>query len=71
MTSASRPTALACTRARRRQRVRIGRRRPQLRRTRGLLAAVEEINRPQHKYQLATVDTPVGLHTFPLVDGKP
>jgi hypothetical protein len=30
-----------------------------------------EINHPQHTYQLATVDTPVGLHTFPLMDGRP
>jgi hypothetical protein len=36
-----------------------------------LFLAVEEINDPQHTRQLATVDTPVGLHTFPLVDGKP
>lgn len=30
-----------------------------------------EIVAPEHTYQLATVDTPIGLHTFPLVDGKP
>jgi hypothetical protein len=33
--------------------------------------AVEEINHPEHTRQLATVDTPIGMHTFPLVDGKP
>jgi hypothetical protein len=26
---------------------------------------------PEHTYQMATVDTPIGLHTFPLVDGRP
>lgn len=36
-----------------------------------LAAALLEINEPAHTYQLATVDTPIGLHTFPLVDGKP
>jgi hypothetical protein len=36
-----------------------------------VLVSVEEINRPQHTYQLATVDTPIGMHTFPLVDGRP
>jgi hypothetical protein len=35
------------------------------------LIAVEEINRPGHTYQLATVDTPIGMHTFPLIDGRP
>lgn len=36
-----------------------------------LLTIMQEINHPEHTYQLATVDTPIGLHTFPLVDGKP
>lgn len=53
------------------QRVRIGADDPNCVERAALLVAVEEINRPQHTYQLATVDTPVGLHTFPLVDGKP
>ncbi len=53
------------------QRVRIGAEDPNCVERGALLVAVEEINRPQHTYQLATVDTPVGLHTFPLIDGKP
>ena len=53
------------------QRVRIGADDPNCVERGALLVAVEEINRPQHTYQLATVDTPVGLHTFPLIDGKP
>jgi len=53
------------------QRVRIGADDPNCVERGALLVAVEEINRPQHTYQLATVDTPVGLHTFPLVNGKP
>jgi hypothetical protein len=53
------------------QRVRIGAADPNCVERDCLLAAIEEINRPQHTYQLATVDTPIGLHTFPLVDGKP
>jgi len=36
-----------------------------------LFAIIQEINHPEHTYQLATVDTPIGLHTFPLVDGRP
>jgi hypothetical protein len=53
------------------QRVRIGADDPNCVERGALLVAVEEINRPEHTYQLATVDTPIGLHTFPLVDGKP
>jgi hypothetical protein len=53
------------------QRVRIGADDPNCVERAALLVAVEEINRPGHTYQLATVDTPVGLHTFPLVNGKP
>jgi len=53
------------------QRVRIGADDPNCVERAALLVAVEEINRPNHAYQLATVDTPIGLHTFPLVDGKP
>jgi hypothetical protein len=53
------------------QRVRIGALDPNCIERSALLAAVEEINRPQHTYQLATVDTPIGMHTFPLIDGKP
>lgn len=34
-------------------------------------AAVADLLRPEHAYQLATVDTDVGLHTFPLKDGRP
>jgi hypothetical protein len=33
--------------------------------------AIMELNHPENTYQLATVDTPVGMHTFPLVNGKP
>ena len=36
-----------------------------------LFIAVEDINRPEHTYQLATVDTKIGMHTFPLLDGRP
>jgi hypothetical protein len=36
-----------------------------------LFTIMQEINHPEHTYQLATVDTPIGLHTFPLVNGKP
>lgn len=53
------------------QRVRIGAPDPNCVERGALLVAVEEINRPQHTYQLATVDTPIGMHTFPLIDGKP
>jgi len=53
------------------QRVRIGADDPNCVERAALFCAVEEINRPQHTYQLATVDTPVGMHTFPLKDGKP
>src|SRR6185436_8071117 len=53
------------------QRVRIGALDPNCIERACVLVSVEEINRPQHTYQLATVDTPIGLHTFPLVDGKP
>ena len=34
-------------------------------------AAISEVSRPQHAYQLATVDTDIGMHTFPLKDGAP
>lgn len=53
------------------QRVRIGPPDPNCVERAALLIAVEDLNRPQHAYQLATVDTPIGLHTFPLVDGRP
>ena len=53
------------------QRVRIGAPDPNCVERGALLIAVEQINRPDHTYQLATVDTPIGLHTFPLVDGRP
>jgi hypothetical protein len=36
-----------------------------------LAVALLEMIHPEHTYQMATVDTPIGLHTFPLVDGKP
>ena len=36
-----------------------------------LFGIIMEINHPEHTYQLATVDTPIGLHTVPLVDGRP
>lgn len=36
-----------------------------------LLMALMEINHPRHTYQMATVNTPIGMHTFPLIDGKP
>jgi len=35
-----------------------------------VFVSVAELIAPQHTYQLATVDTPIGLHTFPLMDGK-
>jgi hypothetical protein len=34
-------------------------------------AAIMELNHPHNTYQLATVDTPVGMHTLPLVNGRP
>lgn len=34
-------------------------------------AAIADISRPNHAYQLATVETDLGLHTFPLKDGRP
>jgi hypothetical protein len=36
-----------------------------------LFVSTRELSDPQSTYQLATVDTPVGLHTFPLVNGRP
>ncbi|HEY0388997.1 MAG TPA: hypothetical protein VGC71_11195 [Gaiellales bacterium] len=62
------PRVHACTPP---QRVRIGAPDPNCVERAALFLAVEEINRPQHTRQLATVDTPIGMHTFPLVDGKP
>jgi len=62
------PRVHACTPP---QRVRIGARDPNCLERSALLVAVEEINHPQHTRQLATVDTPIGMHTFPLVDGRP
>lgn len=53
------------------QRVRIGAPDPNCVERAALFLATEEINHPQHTRQLATVDTPIGMHTFPLVDGKP
>jgi hypothetical protein len=53
------------------QRVRIGAPDPNCVERAALFVAVEEINHPEHARQLATVDTPIGMHTFPLVDGKP
>lgn len=53
------------------QRVRIGADDPNCVERAALFLAVEEINNPRHTRQLATVDTPIGLHTFPLVDGRP
>ncbi|TMQ23042.1 MAG: hypothetical protein E6J91_00655 [Deltaproteobacteria bacterium] len=62
------PRVHACTPP---QRVRIGAPDPNCLERACVLVSVEEVNRPEHTYQLATVDTPVGMHTFPLVDGKP
>ena len=53
------------------QRVRIGAPDPNCVERAALFLGVEEINHPEHTRQLATVDTPLGLHTFPVVDGKP
>jgi hypothetical protein len=53
------------------QRLRLGADDPNCLERGSVLVAVEEINRPEHTYQLATVETPIGLHTFPLIDGKP
>jgi hypothetical protein len=53
------------------QRVRIGAPDPNCVERAALFLGIEELNHPEHTRQLATVDTPVGLHTFPLVDGKP
>jgi hypothetical protein len=53
------------------QRVRIGAPDPNCVERAALFVAVEEMSRPHHTRQLATVDTPIGLHTFPLVDGRP
>ena len=62
------PRVHACTPP---QRVRIGALDPNCVERAALLVAVEEINHPEHTRQLATVDTPIGMHTFPLVDGRP
>jgi hypothetical protein len=53
------------------QRVRLGVDDPNCVERGALFVAVEEINHPEHTYQLATVDTPIGMHTFPLVNGRP
>jgi hypothetical protein len=52
------------------QRVRIGAPDPNCVERAALFVAVEEFNHPGHTRQLATVDTPLGMHTFPVVDGK-
>lgn len=62
------PRVHACTPP---QRVRLGAPDPNCVERAALFVAVEEINHPQHARQLATVDTPIGMHTFPLVDGRP
>ncbi|HEU4729265.1 MAG TPA: hypothetical protein VFT22_15295 [Kofleriaceae bacterium] len=53
------------------QRIRLGAPDPNCVERAALFLAVDEINDPDRLRQLATVDTPVGLHTFPIVDGKP
>src|SRR5689334_6567998 len=62
------PRVVACSPP---QRVEIPSQSPNCVERTALLAALMEINHPEHTYQFATVDTPIGLHTFPLVDGKP
>jgi hypothetical protein len=53
------------------QRVRIGAPDPNCVERAALFVAVEELNHPDHTRQLATVNTPLGMHTFPLVGGRP
>lgn len=62
------PKVHACVPA---QRVRIGAPDPNCVERAALFVGVEDLNHPAHTRQLATVDTPLGMHTFPLVDGKP
>jgi hypothetical protein len=51
--------------------VRFGARDPNCVERAALFLGVEEIRDPAPTRQLATVDTPIGLHTFPLVNGRP
>ena len=53
------------------QRVRFGAPDPNCVERAALFVGVEELRDPSHTRQLATVDTEIGLHTFPLVDGRP
>ena len=53
------------------QRVRFGARDPNCVERAALFIGVEELRDPAPTRQLATVDTPFGMHTFPLVNGKP
>jgi hypothetical protein len=62
------PRVDACTPS---QRVRIGAPDPNCVERAALLIGVEELRDPSHSYQLATVDTEIGMHTFPLIDGRP
>ena len=63
----ARPRVDACSPP---QRVRIGPPDPNCVERAALFMLIEDVNRPEHTYQLATVETPVGPHTFPLKDGK-
>jgi len=62
------PRVDACSPA---QRVRFGVRDPNCVERAALFIGVEELRDPDATRQLATIDTPVGMHTFPLVNGKP
>jgi hypothetical protein len=53
------------------QRVRIGPPDPNCLERAALFVLIDDVNHPDHTYQLATVETPIGPHTFPLKDGKP
>lgn len=53
------------------QRLRLDAKAPNCVERAALWAAVMELIDPARTYQLKTIDTPYGLHTLPLVDGRP
>jgi hypothetical protein len=53
------------------QRIRIATSNPNCFERAAYYVLVMEVNHPGHTYQLATANTPLGWHTFPLKDGRP
>jgi hypothetical protein len=51
--------------------VRFGARDPNCVERAALFVGVEEMRDPGPARQLATIDTPIGMHTFPVVNGRP